>query len=525
MQLFENLWPYPQKIEFDGTEFKNPVRMQILGDSPFIPFIEDLKSFGIIPADSDCGYSLQLSIDPNAEAPEGYMLTMDENHILLVGSDKAGLSNGIQTLLQIIALYHGTNKLPILKISDYPTYKKRCFMLDLGRTIFTMPMLKRIIRILARLKMNQLHLHLYDDPLCGIKFKGLPFGEENSYALTIQQLGEIVSYASDYGIEVVPELEGWAHVTSIVYHRPELRGGDGMYNGSSFLICEKTFNLMEEFTRQVVSVMPKKATIHLGLDEASWYLDPSMPEDFTPVDLLQRYYDMLQKIASETDKELTLRIWADHGGRPTPKEIQKNTIIEPWQYWSANRVLIDKQIKEYSGEGKMRWMMGAGQSNAQHRGAYHATRYWCENAKNSPNVDGVNITFWGINDLGPKLITLFAGAYFAWNPDSPVEWTHSEDYEEVDHFLYPVMQRWQTNFRDAYPDEIQKDSAPYVYFGYYMWGENHGKPAAPTAPLANTLFEHNFLEEGREITGDVVNNPSGLGDLKRAELSEETQKK
>jgi N-acetyl-beta-hexosaminidase len=343
--------------------------------------------------------------------------------------------------------------------------------------------------------MNQLHLHLYDDELCGIRFEDLPFGWDNEYSISISDLRELVTYAADYDVEIVPEVEGWAHVTSIVYHRPELRGGDGMFNGSSFLIGPDAFALMKEITRQVVSAMPLKATIHFGLDEAKWFPSPEMPEGYSPQDLVRSYYDMLQELAEESGKELAMRIWADHGGRPVSDDIKHNVIIEPWQYWNGNIGLIEKQIENYSGEEKMRFMMGAGQSMAQHRGAYHATRYWCKHAVDSPNVDGVNITFWGRNDLVENLVTLFAGAYFAWNPNSPVEWTSTEDYEEFDRYVFPAMQWWQTNFRDAFPDDMRNDSAPFVYNGFRMWGENHGKPVAPTAVAADTLGEHDFLQE------------------------------
>ena len=250
-------------------------------------------------------------------------------------------------------------------------------MADLGRSVYSKPLLKRLIRILSRLKMNQLHLHLYDDELCGLRFDNLPFGSENPYAISIADLKEIVEYATEYSIEIIPELEAWGHVTSLVFHRPELRGGKGMYEGSSFLICEKTFELMRQLIDQVLTAMPKKCTIHLGLDEASWFVGSDLPSDFTPSHMVRRYYDILQELAARQGKKATLRIWADHAGRPVPAELQDNVIIEPWDYWNMNKEDIARKIERFSGEGKMRWMMGAGQSGAQHRGAYHATRFWC----------------------------------------------------------------------------------------------------------------------------------------------------
>jgi hypothetical protein len=259
-----------------------------------------------------------------------------------------------------------------------------------------------------------------------------------------------------------------------------------MYHGSSFLVGEGSFALMEELVRRVAAVLPATATIHLGLDEAQWFLDPSMPESFTPAHLVGRYAALLDKIGSELGKSLTMRIWADHGGRPVPQEIEENVIVEPWQYWNAHRAEIDQAIERYSGEGKARWMAGAGQSVAQHRGAYHASRYWCKRAMDSPNVEGVNVTFWGRNNLAESFISLFAGAYYAWNPFSPADHADVEDYEQFDKRVFPIMHAWQSLFRDAFHDDLVRDQGPSIVMGYYRWGSKHGQPVAPTVPAANT---------------------------------------
>ncbi len=380
-------------------------------------------------------------------------------------------------------------------ISDRPAYAKRGFMVDMGRSVFPLPMLKRIVRILHRLKMNQLHLHLLDDELCGLRFDGLPFGADNPFALSIAELAELVRYAQAYHVEIVPELEAWGHVGSLVHHRKHLRGGEGMYRGSSFLICEESFALIREMISQVAGVMPQKATIHLGLDEAVWAPGSDMPEDFSPTDMVQRYYDILQEVADEQGKELTLRIWADHAGRPIPPSIQDNVIIEPWQYWQGRYSSIDDSIAKYSGDGKMRWMAGAGVSVGQPRSAYHATRYWCRQARESPNLDGINITFWGTNELENRIFGLFAGAAYTWNPTPPTDFAQVEDYEEYDRTVFPIMHWWQAQFRDAYPDELRKDRGPLVHMGHYLWGDRHGEAVSPAAVEAGTFFGHDFLNE------------------------------
>ena len=159
MNQFDKLWPYPKKVQYHGEEFAIPKGIFISGESPFPSLRDDLQHTGISVTGNPDEYNLELLIDDRVEETEGYSLSMNRNLTRIAGSDKAGLAYGLQTFLQILAIYHGTAEWPELLITDRPTYKKRCFMLDLGRSVFNMPILKRIIRILARLKMNQLHLH------------------------------------------------------------------------------------------------------------------------------------------------------------------------------------------------------------------------------------------------------------------------------------------------------------------------------------------------------------------------------
>jgi hypothetical protein len=495
MFSFERLWPQPQTI-VAGGEFLSPRRIRFEGMSFSERYISDFQEIGRLDISKNKdAYQIHLEIDSAKVPPQGYHLLMEEKGINLVASDRAGLNYGLETLLQIIGYSRNEQNWPAVEITDWPTYKKRCFMADMGRSVYSISFLKRLIRILARLKMNQLHLHLYDDELCGLRFDKLPFGSENPHAISLADLKAIVDYAHEYEIEIVPELEAWGHVSSLVFHRPELRGGEGMYHGSSFLIGEKTFALMRTLIEQVLSVMPQKCTIHLGLDEAKWFPDCDLGNNFTPSDMVGRYYEILQELAVKQSKDIMLRIWADHAGRPVPESIQHRVIIEPWDYWNLHKEEIIRKIERFSGEGKMRWMMGAGQSGAQHRGAYHATRLWCRLAKNSPNVDGVNITFWMRNDLDQNFITLFSGAFYAWNATALTEFSDAEDYERYDQLVFPIMLRWQTIFSDGHHDLILQDRGPNVFNGFYLWGNQHGKPVAPTAPAANTLYGHDYLNE------------------------------
>ena len=156
-----------------------------------------------------------------------------------------------------------------------------------------------------------------------------------------------------------------------------------------------------------------------------------------------------------------------------------------------------KDIETYSGKDKPSWMAGAGVSGGQYRGAYHATRFWAKKTENSPNIDGINITFWCWNNIDEKLISLFAGSYYLWNPSAESSFASVEDYESYDHVIFQIMYGWQAAFKDADPDAIRKDRGPVVFLGHYHFGGRHHQPVAPTAPLSSSLAAngHDYLNE------------------------------
>lgn len=491
MPVTDKLWPVPCKI-IESGEFSSPQSV-VLRSSFSDDFAGDLTGLKNIKITENSDFILTVQND-NDIPEQGYVLKIDETGMQLKFSTQYGRRNGQETILQLIGYAGETGLMPKAVIEDAPHYNKRCFMADLGRSTFNVPMLKLLIKMLNRLKFNQLHLHLYDDELCGIKFPVYKFGYDNPYALSLDDLAEVIEFATAHQIEIIPELEGWGHVGSLVYHYPELRGGDGIYNGSSFIICEKVFAMMADLIEQVARLMPDTATIHLGLDEANWFPGDDMPAGFTPTDMVQRYYDIIKGIGEKLGKNLTMRIWADHDGRPLPEAIAGDIILEPWNYWACQEELTDSHIERYS-KGKSKWLAGAGQSMGQYRGVFHSTRYWAQKGAEVKNLEGINITFWGRNEIADNLLTVFAGSGYAWNPFPDREFADLKDYEMFDRLFFPLMIRWQTLFPEFRPENLKAVRGESVYNGFYWFGDKHGQPISPGVKAAETTKMHNFLAE------------------------------
>ncbi|MHC4917374.1 MAG: hypothetical protein ACYTGB_17995, partial [Planctomycetota bacterium] len=286
----------------------------------------------------------------------------------------------------------------------------------------------------------------------------------------------------------LPEFECWGHAQSVIYHYPELYGGPGMWGGMSFGIGEPTFKLFEKVFDELLPALERDCPVHVGLDEARWALLPGVPErhrgKYSPQSLVGRLYEILRRAGRRHARSVTMHLWADHGGRPLPPEIASKVVVEPWNYFRLHEPIIKKKMRRYAGRGKTPLMMGGGMSSVCFGGDFGATRVWCRAGAGKPNVEGVTVCFWEDNDLPEKMIGLYAGADYAWSPESPPARKNDPFDERLRADVGRNMRVWQARFRDADDEAVRRDRGPQVYRGYYCWGKRAGKPVAPTVEMA-----------------------------------------
>ena len=493
--MLDYLVPTPRDVKGLDGKMPRPRLAQVQCQVGVVPgwpeivrFRDDLLDIaGVDTADrlDHAGIPIVLQLAGDGLRPEGYRLNLHGNAIALTGADRRGLFHGMQTLLQVLAFAEA--EIEQLEITDWPALKTRELMLDLGRAPFSMALLKRSIRIMARLKLNTLHLHLFDDQLNGLRFEKLPLGSENPWAISLDQLRQIVAYARGYQIAVVPELEFWGHAGSILHHYPHLYGAPGMWGGYSFGIGEELYPLLEQILDEVIPALDSSCDVHLGLDEAIWATLPSVQEadkaKYSPATHVGRLYDILQSVAARHGKQVRMRIWADHGGRPVPEAIREKVVVEPWQYFEAKEADIREKVAKFGGAGKPPFMMGGGMSSLHLQGGYGATRIWCQAGHVHPNCEGIDICLWENNDLAGQLLGVYAGAGFAWNPQVQITRENDQLGEWVRGMYLRRMKRWQRAFRDADEADIRRDAGCTVHNGFYTDGPLAGEPVAPTALL------------------------------------------
>ena len=263
----------------------------------YLPFKQILSSQKVMDGD------IELNINHFLE-PECYRLTVDNKNIRIIGGSYAGVFNGIQTLLQLLPeeIYTKKTKLPVTvpccTIEDNPKLDYRGFMLDVARTWISADRVKRYIDFMAHLKLNKLHFHLTDDEGWRIEIKSHPklatiggfrggdspvfpryakFDEKWGGYYTQEELRDIVVYAAQRNIEVIPEIDMPGHSKGLgaIYpdilcnYTPDTSRTNGIDIRNVWCAAkESNYALIEDIIREMSTIFTSEY-IHIGGDEVN----------------------------------------------------------------------------------------------------------------------------------------------------------------------------------------------------------------------------------------------------------------
>lgn len=225
---------------------------------------------------------------------EAYVLDVQTDKIVCKASSNAGLFYGLQTLAQLIQTENGKSTVPVVFIEDAPVYGWRGYMLDESRHFMGKDVVKQYLDIMARLKLNVFHWHLTDEQGWRIEIKRYPLltqeGSVGSWSdanapsafYTQDEIKEIVEYAAQRHIMVVPEIDMPGHATAVGRSYPEISGGgEGRWKDFTFHPArETTYEFISNIFDEVVELFPAPY-IHIGADEVhfgnqSWFTDPQI---------------------------------------------------------------------------------------------------------------------------------------------------------------------------------------------------------------------------------------------------------
>lgn len=230
---------------------------------------------------------------------EGYLLLSTPQGITITGHDGAGILHGIQTLRQIWIKEGGRLKVPLAEIHDHPRFGYRGMHLDVSRHFFSVHFIKKFIDLLSMYKYNTFHWHLTDDQGWRIEIKKYPKlqsvaawrdetmighkrelphrfdGKKYGGYYTQEQVKEVVKYATERHITVIPEIEMPGHAQAALAAYPSLGCTGGPYKTATFggvfddVFCagkDSTFIFLQDVLDEVIPLFPSPY-IHIGGDE------------------------------------------------------------------------------------------------------------------------------------------------------------------------------------------------------------------------------------------------------------------
>ncbi len=310
-----NLIPKPVSITVDSSAFrlKGSTAIVVQGGSD-----EMMRNGQFLAEMIKSATSLELTVKSGAEEPgqgnillvlleernihgeEGYQLDIKEDGVTLYAGTPAGIFRGIQTIRQLLPIdmdkKDGHIIMPTGTIQDKPTYAYRGSMLDVSRHFFKVEDVKRYIDFLAAFKMNTLHLHLSDDQGWRIEIKKWPNltahggktqvggGEGGFY--TQEQYADMVKYAQERYITIIPEIDMPGHTNAALASYPELNcngKAPELYTGTEVgfsTLCtskEITYQFIEDVVAELAAITPGPY-IHIGGDESH----ATKKEDYLP---------------------------------------------------------------------------------------------------------------------------------------------------------------------------------------------------------------------------------------------------
>ena len=311
-EIFPGLVPAPTHIEFADGELRLADALGL----DYNPKDKNLKNiirltkselssigYSITDSGSDEAHTrLSINIDHHiTQTPESYNLKIDTQGIEIIGSDYAGIFYGLQTLVQILETTKINNSTAVTSvlIEDRPRFRWRGMLLDVGRHMFPADFIKRYIDIIAAHKMNVFHWHLTEDQGWRVPIKKYPKlkdiaawrketlvghyrdkphqfdGKPYGGFYTEEEITDIIDYASDRSVTIVPEIEMPGHATAALSAYPQLSCTGGPHEAETIwgvhkeVYCagnEETFDFLENVLEEVSQLFPGPY-IHIGGDE------------------------------------------------------------------------------------------------------------------------------------------------------------------------------------------------------------------------------------------------------------------
>ncbi len=466
--------PQPQKLTTEKGFFVIDENTSINGPEQFHEFLESYTGLKLHWDNPKPGKGFFIGCNSSDIGSETYTLKITKYRVDLDAQSPAGVSRGLATLKQLIMLNSDSSGyfIPYCTIKDSPKFKHRGLLLDCSRHVFEKDVVKKYIDLLAYYKMNTLHWHLTEDQGWRIEIDKYPKlteigawrieqnGSKYGGFYTKEDIREIVAYAEERHITIIPEIELPGHSQAAIAAYPHLScTGEQVPVANDWgvfkeIYCagnDSVFIFLEDVLTEVMELFPSKY-IHIGGDEAPKYRWENCPkcqkrikqEGLKDEHELQSYFiSRIEKFLNKNGRQLigwdeilegglspnaTVQSWRGMDGGIEATEKGHYAIMSPTShcYLDYDLKAIDLEkvysfdpIPEKLPEDKHHFIMG-GEVNM-----------WTEHVPNEDNLD---------SKIFPRLMAL---SEVLWN--YPKERDYEEFYNRVQ-YHYPVLESFGVNY-------------------------------------------------------------------------------
>jgi len=348
-------------------------------------FLRQLSRRTAIPLSAKASAKPTLSVHTDHASKEVQELGEDESYTLSITADGAqieaptplGALHGLQTFLQLVEVSRDGFTAPALIIHDKPRFSWRGLMIDVSRHFIPLDVLKRNLDGLEAAKMNVFHWHLSENQGFRVESKKFPklhtLGSDGLY-YTQDEIRDLIAYARDRGIRVVPEFDMPGHSTAWFVGHPELASGPGPYeierkwgvfDPAMDPTNEKTYKFLDELVSEMAKLFPDHY-FHIGGDEVNgkqWDANSRIQEfkkshNLATNEALQAYFsERIQKIVTKHGKAVVG--WDEVFIPGVPKDI----VIQSWR---GQESLAKAAAQGYHGILSNGYYLDLGWSTARH---------------------------------------------------------------------------------------------------------------------------------------------------------------
>jgi hexosaminidase len=348
-------------------------------------FMRQLSRQTALPLSGKPAAKSTLTVHTDHASKDIQELGEDESYTLSVAAEGAkieaptplGAMHGLQTFLQLVTVTPDGFAAPAVTIQDKPRFPWRGLMIDVSRHFIPLDVLKRNLDGLEAVKMNVFHWHLSENQGFRAESKKFPklhtLGSDGLY-YTQNEIRDLIAYARDRGIRVVPEFDMPGHSTAWFVGHPELASGPGPYeierrwgifDPAMDPTSEKTYKFLDDLVAEMTKLFPDHY-FHIGGDEVNgkeWDANPKIQEfkkshNLASNDALQAYFSgRIQKIVTKHGKAVVG--WDEVFIPGVPKDI----VIQSWRGQAS---LAQAAAQGYHGILSNGYYLDLGWSAARH---------------------------------------------------------------------------------------------------------------------------------------------------------------